>query len=474
MSLVSLFSLIIIFGVTVTGVTITKGLPNTPLLFASTPVQIDTTTQDYFFYFDNAIPLNKDADIVALHDDYYGVPWTAFLSQGPLPMSWLLRLNATLESVLAWKKPVYLAYEMLSGPLRTCPAQNATDGPDNQPVVTSFTPCSSCYDFSTISNPEAVALQKAYALYVSFLIEAYLNNNVTLLGINLAAEINLGAGRICDSNWFNGVVSFYNGVYLVVKNLLTSRGLGETIPVFPSIQIEALMGVQSGQACANELTGESPSPALQKCISNGLSLVAPLLKDSFGISTYPPMVTGEFVPKWYLDSVLQQLSVKDRSSFLIAETGWNRVSTIVNIANGSVGVSVEEHQHQQEIIEQIDPPVDCVLVINSSISLANDWLSYLINLGIIEKWTFITWWSDTDLLYESSLNTCPCSTPPEFSSSCTFITAFREIEQLEGGSPAQGELVAKAFGSMGLRSLDGETTLLWETIQKARQNRERG
>jgi hypothetical protein len=223
------------------------------------------------------------------------------------------------------------------------------------------------------------------------------------------------------------------------------------------------MGVQSGQACANELTGESPSPALQKCISDGLGLVAPLLKDSFGISTYPPMVTGEFVPMWYLDSVLQQLSVKDRSSFLVAETGWNRVSTIVNLANGSVGGSAD---HLQQLI---DPPVDCVLVINSSISLANEWLSYLIKLGEIEKWTYITWWSDTDLLYESSLNTCPCSTPPEFSSSCTFITAFREIEQLEGGSPAQGELVAKAFGSMGLRSLDGETTLLWETIQKARQ-----
>lgn len=441
--------------------------PSSPLLFASTPVQIDTATQDYYFYFDNAIPLNEDVDIVAIHDDYYGVPWTAFLSQGPLPVTWLTRLNATLESVLKWNKKVYLAYEMLSGPLRTCPAQNATDGPDNQPVVTPFTPCTSCYDFSTTSNPEAAALQKAYALYVSFLIEAYLNNNVTLVGINLAAEINLGAGRICDSNWFNGVVSYYNGIYLVVKNLLTSRGIGETIPVFPSIQIEALMGVQSGQACANELTGESPSPALQKCISDGLGLVAPLLKDSFGISTYPPMVTGEFVPMWYLDSVLQQLSVKDRSSFLVAETGWNRVSTIVNLANGSVGGIVE---HPQQLI---DPPVDCVLVINSSISLANEWLSYLIKLGEIEKWTFLTWWSDTDLLYESSLNTCPCSTPPEFSSSCTFITAFREIEQLEGGSPAQGELVAKAFGSMGLRSLDGETTLLWETIQKARQKRER-
>ena len=228
------------------------------------------------------------------------------------------------------------------------------------------------------------------------------------------------------------------------------------------------MEVQSGQACANELNGDSPSPSLLSCIANGLALVQPLLKDSFGISTYPPMVNGDPVPKWYLDAVLQQLSPKDRSSFLIAETGWNRVSTIVNLANGSIGLDIEQnHQHQRQ--QLLDPPVDCALVVNSSITLANEWLFYLINLASVEKWAFITWWSDTDLLYESSLNTCPCSTPPEFSSSCTFITAFREIEQLEGGVPAQGELVAKAFGSMGLRSLDGSTTLLWDTLQKARQ-----
>jgi hypothetical protein len=436
--------------------------------FASTPVQINTATSDYFFYFDKAIPLNTDVDIVAVHDDYYGVPWSAFLGQGSLPISWMTRLNSTLEAVLNWNKPVYLAYEMLSGPLRTCPAQNASDGPGNSPVVTAYSSCTSCFDFS-LSNPEAVALQKAYALYASFMIEAYLNQNITLVGINLAAEINLGANRLCDFNWFTGVIEFYNGVYQVVKNLLSSRSV-QNVPVFPSIQIESLMEVQSGQACANELNGDSPSPSLLSCIANGLALVQPLLKDSFGISTYPPMVNGDPVPKWYLDAVLQQLSPKDRSSFLIAETGWNRVSTIVNLANGSIGLDIEQNHHNHNQQQHLlDPPVDCALVVNSSITLANEWLLYLINLSSVEKWAFITWWSDTDLLYESSLNTCPCSTPPEFSSSCTFITALREIEQLEGGVPAQGELVAKAFGSMGLRSLDGSTTLLWDTLQKARQ-----
>jgi hypothetical protein len=435
-------------------------------LFSSTPVQINTQTEDYFFYFDSSIPLDTDVDIVALHDDYYGIPWSSFLNENiSLPISWLTRLNSTLEAALSWNRPVYLAYEMLSGPYRTCPAQNATDGPNNTPVVTEFQPCTSCYDFSFITNPFASDLQKAYALYVSFMIEAYLKNNITLVGINLAAEINLGAGRICSTDWFSNVVNFYNGVYTVIKNLLIKKGLVD-IPVFPSIQLETLMGVQSGQVCNGMLISENPSAALIECITTGLKFVEPLKKDAFGISTYPPMINGNFIPPWYVKVVLDNLLPKDRSSFLIAETGWNRVSTIVNLANGTIGF---EQDRQDKI--RIDPPLDCVLVINSSITLANNWLIYLINLSVIEKWKFLTWWSDTDLLYESSLNTCPCSTPLQYETSCTFITAFREIEQLAGGSAAQGELVAKSFGSMGLRGLDNSTTLLWDTVQSFRQKR---
>jgi hypothetical protein len=118
--------------------------------------------------------------VVALHDDYYGVPWSSFLTENTsFPISWLTRLNATLEAAITWNRPVYLAYEMLSGPFRTCPAQNATDGPNNTPVVDEFQPCTSCFDFSPVTNPFAADLQRAYALYVSFMVETYLNNNKT-------------------------------------------------------------------------------------------------------------------------------------------------------------------------------------------------------------------------------------------------------------------------------------------------------
>ena len=166
-------------------------LPRT--LFASTPVQIDTSTLDFFFHFDARIPLAQDVDVVALHDDYYGVPYSAFLDSGAMPLSWLSRLNATLEAALAWNKPVYLALELLSGPLRTCPAQNASDGAGAAPLVTPFAGCTACHDFSL---PAAAPLQRAAALYAAFVVEAMLDRNITLVALNLAPEINLGAGRL--------------------------------------------------------------------------------------------------------------------------------------------------------------------------------------------------------------------------------------------------------------------------------------
>ena len=343
---------------------------------------------------------------------------------------------------------------MLSGPLRTCPAQNASDGPGAAPVVAPFQPCAGCYDFNPASNPAAAGLQRAFALYAAFVVEAFLDRNITLVGVNLAAEINLAAGRACGAEWFPAVTQFYNGVYRVIKSVLAQRG-ASGVPVFPSIQLETLMGVQAGQPCAGLLSGAAPPAALQKCISDGLAQVAALERDAFGVSTYPPMTSGAPAPAWYVPAVLDRLSAKDRASFVVAETGWNRVPIVVNLANGSVGTAG-------------DPPLQCQLVINSTIALANGWLATLTDLARQEQWALVTWWSDTDLLYADSLPSCPCAVPAAFAPSCTFITAFRELEELAGGSAADGELVAKAFGSMGLRGLDGAKTALWDTLQAAR------
>lgn len=455
-------------------------------LFGSTPVQIDTARASYNFYFDPSIPLSQDSDYVTIHDDFYGLPWQAFTTNGALPLSWATRLNATLEMVIAWDKPVFLALEMLSGNLRTCPAQNASDAPDGTPQVAPFSGCTQCYDFNPATNPAAASLQKAFALYAAFYTSALLDHGSPkgLLGVNIGAELNLEGGRLCGEGWWEGVVAWHNGVYEVLRGFLDARNLtAAAVPVFPSIQVEALMGVQDGQACAGELAkaaaagGAAPTPALTACIAQGVARVAPLRRDAFGVSTYPPppaMMPGKNgggggPQPWYLGAVIAALPPQDASTFRIAETGWNRVPMVVNLGNGSVGSNGQGGGGESE-----DPPLDCQLLVDSSPALANSWLEYLVREAEGRGWAWVTWWSDTDLLYDGAMSSCPCDTPPLYQSSCVFISAFREIIGAEGGAPVDGEVEAKGFGAMGLRALNGSTTLLWDTLQRARGQGGRG
>jgi hypothetical protein len=259
--------------------------------YAATPVQLDAS---FAFVFDPTIPLAEDVDVVAIHDDFYGVPWTAFLSPSPnisdFPKSWLGRLNATLEAVIAWDRPVFLTMGMLSGRLRTCPSQNASDSPSGDPIVTAYSGCDSCFDFNTSTNPLAAELQRAYAMYAAFYVDALLSKSPRgLAGVNFSPEINLGQ-RLCPTEWWDGVVAYANGIYAVVRAELDKRGAG-SVAVFPSFQMEVIMGLQTGpdQACVGQISaGQSgPSKALEQCISEGLAVLDPVKRDAFMVSTYP-------------------------------------------------------------------------------------------------------------------------------------------------------------------------------------------
>jgi hypothetical protein len=456
-------------------------------LFANTPVQINTDDpSDFFIYFDPNVPLQTDSDVVAIHDDFFGVPWNAFMQPSPnissMPISWLVRLNNTVNMIEAWNKPVYLALEMLTGPLRTCPAQNASDGGPTGAQVTGFAGCSQCYDFNPSTNPEASAVIDAYAYYATFYVEVVLSRlqaiGLPLVAVNFAAELNLGQ-RLCGDAWWNSVIAFSNSVYSVLKTQLAQLNSAHTL-VFPSVQLEAVLGLQTGpdQPCVGMTGGTAPSPAIQQCIQDGLEVLAPVHRDAFAVSTYPHNAVAGYPtqkPKWqpwYLPAVLDQLLTADRQSFLIAETGYLADDLVMNLANGSVGSGMSTGVVHSTLG---DPPVDCGCVLNTSTTDANTWLSYLIATAASEKkkgftWPLLVWWSDTDLLWSSSVSSCPCTVPNQWESSCTFITAYRDIYESTGQIPWLGEIDAKAFATMGLRQVDGTPKSLWHTWQKARKS----
>ena len=443
--------------------------------------------------FDPTVPLNEDVDVAALHDDYSGVPWSFFIANasglptrllpdggieldaaavaagaeallralraggGPaapaLPTSWLLRLNTTLAATRAWGLPAFGTLQMLTSPMRTCPAQNASDGPNGEALVTPFEGCTSCYDFSPATNPRAMSLVRAYALYAAFMAGA-LQGPTSLAAFNFAAEINLGA-RICPPAWFDGVTAMSNAVYGAVRAYLDGRGASAT-PIFPSIQLEVVLGVQTGpdMACAGLITNApAPPVALQACVQDGLALVAGLKRDAFGVSTYPSTVAnsegGPRWPAWYLPVVLSALAPTDRASFLVAETGFDSESIVVNVANDS-------------------QPVECFAAFNATVGDANAWLAYLVGQATSGGWGLVTWWSDADFLWSGAMTSCPCATPPAYEHSCGFVNAYRQVLAAAGQPAYVGELDAKVFGTMGLRGLDRTKKPLWDTMQAAR------
>lgn len=443
----------------------------TCVLFAATPTQVNTDQTDFFIDFDPSVPLSSDVDVVAIHDDFYGVPWQAFMRGSPtlnsLPLSWLARLNSTLAMVHAWDKPVYLALQMLSsGTGRTCPAQNASDGGPTGATVENFAGCTSCYNWNATTNPQAQAVIRAYALYAAFYFKAILQRAPKgVVAVNFAAEINLGARR-CDSSWWGGVVEASNAVYSVLKQQALLLGSPSTL-IFPSIQYEVVMGLETGpdQPCVGMTGGPSPSPELEACIADGLALVAPLSRDAFGVSTYPDNTKAGYPSQkpgwqpWYFPAVLGQLSEKDAATFLIAETGALADDLVVNLADGAVGAG-------------LDPPPQCMSVLNTSVTDADAWLSYVIASAETGGWPLVTWWSDTDLLADEAVSSCPCTSPAGYENSCTFITAYREIYAAAGGVAWGGEVAAKAFATMGLRSIQGDVKPLWGTLQAARARRD--
>ena len=54
--------------------------------YALTPVQINMQDPTrFFFWFDPTVPLDQDADILSIHDDFYGVPWNCLYNSSIQP-----------------------------------------------------------------------------------------------------------------------------------------------------------------------------------------------------------------------------------------------------------------------------------------------------------------------------------------------------------------------------------------------------
>jgi hypothetical protein len=290
------------------------------------------------------------------------------------------------------------------------------DGLINDVVVSSdggFTTRSGwapCFDFASDGGS---AMKTAYLAYVQWMMAAFRPR-----WVNVAVEVNL-YGSNCPAEW-PGVADVVGGAYAAAK--ATDPG----VVAFESFAIEPLYG----------LSNCSQTP--DQCYEANYAQIAPLPRDRFGVSAYPYRDPALLPADYFVRAANRNLQGPER--VVLAETGYNSQSIVV-------GDGVDAGS--------------CVQLITSSEALEVAYLQRVFSDAEANRFELVDWWSDRDLLPGPLMTECPCTYSPDW-------CAIESVFQLYFGG-VQGDLLFKAFGSMGLRTYDGtpkpSALSTWQSFQ---------
>jgi len=361
--------------------------------------------------------VHEDADVVAYHHEYYGIPWEAFEQGSAPPAEWTAVMERLAKAARDAGKPVFLSVNMLNGKRESLAAKTFIE---NGAVKSQEDWAKPCFDFG--SDPDAEAKRQAYLRYVAFMVKAF-----QPVYLNLAIEVNLYFQR-CPAG-VPGLVSLINAAYDAVK------GSAPKTLVFPSFQLENLYGYAE-DSCASGAQRDA-------CFEAAYAQLAGIKRDRFAVSTYP-MGAGFTRPAELPLDWFTRAASRGGERALVAETGWISTGLTVRTREGA-----------------------CMPWFAFTERDSADYLARLLEAGDRDDLDLITWWSDRDLLVTEAMRDCPCAFDATW---CTVMDIFRGPPSLIGpDTQAFGELLLKAFGTMGLRQYDGtwkaQHKALWQAAQ---------
>lgn len=133
------------------------------------------------------------------------------------------------------------------------------------------------------------------------------------------------------------------------------------------------------------------------------------------------------MPKDYFE----RAAARGNERALIAETGWPSTPLIARMSNGT-----------------------CYMVFDFDERDSAAYLERVLSDAKRIDMELVTWWSDRDLVTSKLMTECPCAFDSTW---CTVLDIFRG-PAVPGMPEAQfyGEVLLKAFGSMGLRDYTGK------------------
>lgn len=88
--------------------------PSRSYALAASGTQLLVTGPDFGFQLTEA-NLVSDVDVIAVHQEYYGVPWTEFSTGADPPPEWAAKMTGLASSARNAQKQVFLSVSPLNG-----------------------------------------------------------------------------------------------------------------------------------------------------------------------------------------------------------------------------------------------------------------------------------------------------------------------------------------------------------------------
>jgi hypothetical protein len=348
--------------------------------------------------------LATDADVIELHQEFYGIPWDEFAAGTAPPAAWVAVMDRIAAAARATGKPIFLSISMLNGGRdRLAARTQIRDGR----VASDDTWSPACFDFAR--SPDGAKYQAAYLRYAAWMTDRFAPRWLaTAIEVNLFFEKCPAAAA--------GVVTVANAAYDAAKLADPAR------LVFPTFQIDHLYGYDAA-SCADPAQRDA-------CFDRNYAAIAAMKRDRFAMSSYPIPGAG-LTPATLPADWFTRGAARAGERGLIAETGIIATALAVRPRGQA-----------------------CVTVFTNTEADVTAYLTRVLDDARAAKLELVNWWSDRDLVVTELMTTCaPCSFDAGW---CAVLEAFRGPETTSGpDTQLAGELALKAFGTMGLRDYAG-------------------
>lgn len=337
-------------------------------LYGNMPFSMDATALPPQFHF-TAQHIGEDSSLLALHMEWFGIPWDALASGGPLPHAFLAELDRADALRKSLGLPVYLAVTPISGTRDRLAARAYGDG---EALLNDNDFGAPCEDVA--ARADAATIRRAFHALVDLYVARF---EPSFLALSI--EVNIYTQR-CPQAWAS-MRDLLNAEYE------TQKAAQPDLPIFHTFQAEFLWQADRGEPCFG---------FQRDCLMRNVARFSDLRADLWGLSSYPVPIflnNGRMLPEDYFAAVAQ-LSGRPVA---ISETGY--LSTTYSAVTSNT----------------------CIAGLPSSVEDQKWWMGRVLSDAERLHMPFVVWWVDHAPMPFDDLAPCTCSDGSPF---CSFLTAM--------------------------------------------------